>query len=76
MCGRDRRVGYGVLVGKPEGKRTLGRPRRRCEDNITMHIQEARWGMDWTNLAKDSDRWRIVAKAMNMGWGGGYFLSR
>jgi hypothetical protein len=36
-----------------------------------MHIQEARWGMDWTDLAKDSDRWRIVAKAMNMGLGGG-----
>ena len=48
---------YRVLVGKPEGKRPLGRPIRRWEDNIKMDLQEVGcWGMDWINLAQDRDR--------------------
>jgi hypothetical protein len=48
-----------VLVGKPEGKRTLGRPRRRCEDNIKLDVQEVGGGgRDWVELARDRDRWR------------------
>jgi hypothetical protein len=43
----ERRGVYRILVGKPDGKRALGRPRRRWEDNIKMHIQEMRWGV-WT----------------------------
>ena len=56
-----------VLVGKPEGKRPLERPRRRWEDNIKMDIQEVGRGCgDWMELAKDRDRWRaLVSTAMN-----------
>jgi hypothetical protein len=59
---------YKVLVRKPEGKRTLGRPRRRWEDNIRMDLQEVRCGgMDWIGLAQDRDRWRaLVNTAMNL----------
>jgi hypothetical protein len=50
---------YRVLVRKPEGKRPLGRPRRRWEDNIKMGLQEVGCGvMDWTELAQDRDGWR------------------
>jgi len=49
---------YRVLVGKPEGKRPLGRPRRRWEDNIKMDFQEVGGGRgDWMELAQDRDRW-------------------
>ena len=52
------RVAYRVLMGKPERKRLLGRPRRRWEDNIKMDLQEVgRGGMDWIELAHDRDRW-------------------
>ena len=56
-----------VLVGKPEGKRPLGRPRRRREDNIKMDLQEVGRGFgDWMELAKDRDRWRaLVSTVMN-----------
>jgi len=55
-----------VLVGKPEGKRPLGRPRRRWEDNIKMDLREAGGGGDWMELAQDSDRWRaLVNTVMN-----------
>jgi hypothetical protein len=48
---------YRVLVGKPEGKRSLGRPRNRWEDNIKMYLQEVGCGsMDWIELAQDRDR--------------------
>ena len=59
---------YSVLVGKPEGKRPLGRPRRRWEDNIKMDLQEVgRWGMDWIELAQDRDRWwAFVNAVMNL----------
>jgi len=60
---------YRVLVGKHEGKRPLGRPRRRWEDNIKMDFQEVGCGdMDWIELAQDRDRWRAVEKAViNLG---------
>jgi len=65
--GEERGV-YGVLVGKPEGKRLLGRPRRRWADNIRMDLQEVGCVyMDWIGLAKDRDRWRtLVSAAMNL----------
>ena len=55
------------LVGKPEGKRPLGRPRRRREDNIKMDLQEMGRGcVDWMELAQDRDRWRaLVSTVMN-----------
>ena len=50
---------------KNEGKRQLGRPRRRWEDNIKMYIQEVRYrGMDWIDLAQDRDRWRALVNAV------------
>ena len=57
-----------VLVGKPEGKRSLGRPRPRWEDNIKMDIQEVGGGCgDWLELAQDRDRWRaLVSAVMNL----------
>jgi len=61
---RKRRGAYRVLVGKPEGKRQLGKPRRRWEDNIKMDLQEAVCGgMDWIDLAQDRDRWRELVNA-------------
>ena len=59
---------YKVLVGKPEGKRPLGRPRRRWEDNIKMNFQEVGGGCGyWMELAQDRDRWRaLVSTAMNL----------
>ena len=56
-----------VLVGKPEGKRPLGRPRRRCEDNIKMDLQELGRGCgDWMELAENRDRLRaLVSTVMN-----------
>ena len=59
------RGAYRVLVGKPEGKRPLGRPRHRWEDNIKMDLQEVGcWGIDWIELAQDRDRWRALVKAV------------
>ena len=57
-----------VLVGKPEGKGPLGRPRRRWEDNIKMDLQEVDGGWeDWMELAQDRDRWRaLVSTVMNL----------
>ena len=65
--GEERRV-YRVLVGKPEGKRPLGRPRRKWVDNITMDLQEVGCGhVDWIGLAQDRDRWRtLVSAVMNL----------
>jgi len=56
---------FKVLVGKPEGKGPLGRPRRRWEDNIKMDCQEVGCGgMDWIELAEDRDRWRALVNAV------------
>jgi hypothetical protein len=56
---------YRVLVGKPEGKRPLGTPRRKWEDNIKMDLQELGCGvMDWIELAQDRDRWRDVVNTV------------
>ena len=57
-----------ILVGKPEEKRPLGRPRHRWEDNIKMYLQEVGGGCeDWMELAQDRDRWRtLVSTAMNL----------
>ena len=61
----ERRVVYRVLVEKTEGKRPLGRPWSRWEDNIKMDLQEVGCGgMDWIELAQDMDRWRALVKAV------------
>ena len=64
----EERVVYRVLVGKPEGNRPLGRPRRRWVDNIRMDLQEVACGHgDWIGLAQDRDRWRtLVSAVMNL----------
>ena len=64
----EERGAYRVLVGKPEGKRPLGRPRRRWVDIIRVELQEAGYGyMDWIGLAQDRDRWRtLVSAVMNL----------
>ena len=66
--GEERGV-YRVLVGKQEGKRPLGRPRRRWVDNIRMDLEEVRCAyLDWIHLAQDRDRWRTLESAvMNIG---------
>jgi hypothetical protein len=59
------RGAYRILVGRPEGRRPLGRPRRRWEDNIKMDLQEVGWGgMDWIDMAQERDRWRAVVSAV------------
>jgi hypothetical protein len=60
----ERRGVYRVLVGKPEGRRPLGRPRCKWEDNIKMELREVGWGMDWNGLAHDVNRWRAFANAV------------
>jgi hypothetical protein len=56
---------YRILVGKPEGKRSLGRPRCRWVDNVKMDLREVRWdGRDWIDLAEDKDRWRAHVNAV------------
>ena len=65
--GEESRV-YRVLVGKPDGRRPLARPRRRWVDNIRMALQDVRCGcMDWIGLAQDRGRWRtLVSAVMNL----------
>jgi hypothetical protein len=61
----EERKGYKVLVGKPEGKRPLVRPRRRWEDGIRTDLREIGLGnVDWTRLTQDRDRWRAVVSAV------------
>ena len=70
LAGHVARMGEGrgvhrVLVGKPEGKRPMGRPRRRWEDNIKMDLQEVGGGCgDWVELVQDRDRWRALVRTM------------
>jgi hypothetical protein len=65
----DRRGVFRVLLGKPEGKRPLGRLRLRWEDNIEMDLQEVGCGgMDWIELAQDRDRWRALANTLMKFW--------
>jgi hypothetical protein len=63
----EKRNAYRILVGKPEGKRPLGRPRRRWVDNIKIDVREIGWDdIDLINLAQDRDRWRaLVNTVMN-----------
>jgi hypothetical protein len=62
--GEERKV-YKVFVGKPEGKRPLGRPKLRWEDGIRMYLSEiSLGGMDWIRLAQDRGRWRAVVSAV------------
>jgi hypothetical protein len=69
-CGTngERKNAYRILVGKPKGKRPLGRPKCRWEDNIRMDLREIGWGgVDWIDLAQDRDQWRaFVNTVMNL----------
>jgi len=58
------RVVHRVLLGKPAGKRPLGRPRLRWEDNIKMDLREVGGGGDWTELVQDRDRWRVLVNTV------------
>jgi hypothetical protein len=63
----ERRITYTTLVGKPEGRRPLGRPRRRWVDNIKLDLRKIGWdGIDWIDQAQDRDQWRtFVNTVMN-----------
>jgi hypothetical protein len=64
----EKRNAYRILVGNPKGKRPLGRPRRRWENNIKLDLREIGWGvMDWIDLAEDRDQWKaLVYSIMNL----------
>jgi len=65
----ERRGIFRVLVGKPEGKRPLGKPRCRWEDNIKMDLQEMGWGsIDWIELAQNRDSWQALVNAVMNFW--------
>ena len=63
-CVGESRGVYRVLVGKRDGKRPLVRPMHRWGDNIKMDLKEVGWGMDWIDLAQDSDRWRALVDGL------------
>jgi hypothetical protein len=61
----EKKNAYRLLVGKPEGKRPLGRPRRRRVDNIKIDLLEIGWGgVDWIGLAQDRNKWRTLVNAV------------
>ena len=59
-----RRGAYRVLVGKPEERRPLGRPRQKWPNNIKMDLREVGWGIDWIDLVRDRDWWSAVVNAV------------
>jgi hypothetical protein len=67
-CMGEKRNACRVLVGKPEGKQQLGRPRHKWEDNIEIEHRKIKWGgMDWINMAEDRNQWRaLVNTVMNL----------
>jgi hypothetical protein len=61
----DKRNAYRILVGMPEGKKPLGRPRRRWVNNIKKDLREIGWdGMDWTDLAQNRDQWMVLVNTV------------
>jgi hypothetical protein len=61
----EKRNAYRILVENPEGKRPLGRPRRRWVDNIKIDLREVEWdGGDWIDLGQDRDQWRVLLNAV------------
>jgi len=69
VCVWERRNAYNVLVGRPEGRRPLGKSRHRWEDNIKMELKEVGLGgMDWNDLAQDRDMWRALANVVMNFW--------
>jgi hypothetical protein len=61
----ENRNAYRILMGKPEEKRPLGRPRRRWVNNVKLHLREIGWdGMDWIDLAQDRDKWRALVNTV------------
>jgi hypothetical protein len=66
----DKRNAYRILVGKPDGRRKLERPRHRWEDKTKMYLRDTGWGdMDWTHVAQDRDQWRaLVNTVVNLGF--------
>jgi hypothetical protein len=65
----EKRNAYRTLLGKPEGKRPLGRPRRKWVDNIKMYLREIGWdGVDWINMARDRDLWRALLNTVLNLW--------
>jgi hypothetical protein len=65
VLAKAKRNAYRILVGKPERKRPLGRPRRRWVDNIKKDLREREWdGMDWTDVAEDRDQWRTLVNTV------------
>jgi hypothetical protein len=75
----ERRNAYRILVGKTEGRRPLGRPRRKWVDNIKIDLREIGWDcMDWIDLAQDSGRWRALVNTvmkLRFPYNAGKFLS-
>jgi hypothetical protein len=64
----EKRGAYRILVGRPEGRQRLRRPRRRWEDDIKMDLQGVGWGMGWIELAQDRDKWRALVNAVLNFW--------
>jgi hypothetical protein len=59
------RNAYNILIGKPEGKRPLGKPRRKWENNIGMNLRERKWkGVDWMYLAQDRGQWLTIVNTV------------